>query len=120
MIKHGEGLVSVTASEGNNMDRYTPEGLPILTESTVDMHFVEEARLDTQSENNLLSVMETRAEETFRANPVIEKALDRFCQLYGFEGMDELTIKVAGLYIYQLLKKQAEVNRLNDLTERLK
>lgn len=92
--------------------KYTPEGLPILTKETLDMHFVEEKNLDRETDDGLMKVMETRAKEIFGENPVLEEALDRFCQEYHFEGMDEVYVQAAGVYVYQLMKRQAEVNNL--------
>ena len=100
--------------------RYTPEGLPVLTDDTVEMHFIEEARLDAGSEDNLMGVMETRAEEIFGQNPVLEKALNRFCRKYGFEGEEELCVKAAGVYVAQLYKRQAEVNKREDEAGRMR
>lgn len=94
--------------------KYTPEGLPILTKETLDMHFVEEKKLDRESDDGLLKVMERRAKEIFDENPVLEEALDRFCREYNFEGMDKVCAQAAGVYVYQLMKRQAEVNRLEE------
>ncbi|GEM_PF-5621934 len=98
--------------------RYTPEGLPVLTEATVEMHFIEEARLDAGGEESLMRAMETRAKEIFGQNPVLEKALNRFCRKYGIEGEEELLVQAAGVYVAQLYKSQAEVNNLEDVRRR--
>ena len=65
-------------------NKYTPEGLPVLTEDTLDMHFIEEEKLDRETDEGLLKVMERRG-EIFGENSVLEEALDRFCREYGFE-----------------------------------
>lgn len=96
------------------MTNYTPEGLPILTKGTLDMHFVEEKKLDRETDGGLMKVMERRAKEIFDENPVLEEALDRFCREYNFEGMDEVCVQAAGAYVYQLMKRQAEVNKLEE------
>lgn len=93
-------------------NKYTPEGLPVLTEETLEMHFVEEKKLDGESEGNLIRVMERRAKEIFGENPVLEKALDKFCRKYGFDGLEEAYVQAAGVYVYQLMKRQAEINKL--------
>ncbi len=99
--------------------RYTPEGLPVLTTDTVEMHFIEEKRLDRENDESLMAVMETRAKEVFGKNPVLETALERFCKEYGFEGEEELLVQAAGAYVYQLMKRQAEVNGLGKIVEKL-
>ena len=92
--------------------KYTPEGLPVLTNVTLGMHFVEEKKLDRETDDGLMEVMERRAKEIFDENPVLEEALDRFCQEYDFEGIEKEHIQAAGVYIYQLMKRQAEINGL--------
>ena len=94
--------------------KYTPEGLPILTKETLGMHFVEEKKLDRETDDGLIEVMERRAKEIFNENPVLEGALDKFCREYNFEGMDEVCAQAAGVYVYQLMKRQAEVNKLEE------
>lgn len=94
--------------------KYTPEGLPILTKSTLEMHYIEEKRLERETDDGLMRVMETRAKEIFDENPVFEQALEKFCKEYHFEGMDKLCVQAAGVYVYQLMKRQAEVNKLEE------
>lgn len=94
--------------------KYTPEGLPILTKDTLDMHFVEEEKLDRGSEDSLIKALEGRAEKIFSGNSVFEKAMDRFCNEYDIEGVEELIARAAGDYVYRLLSRQAEVNRLEE------
>ena len=94
--------------------KYTPEGLPILTRETLNMHFIEEKKLDKETDAGLIKTMEKRAEEIFDENPFIQSALDKFCREYNFKGEDELHVQAAGVYIYQLLKRQAEVNKLEE------
>jgi hypothetical protein len=94
--------------------KYTQEGLPVLTQETVTMHFVGEKTLDAEGETGLLRVMQERAEEIFGQNPVLDTALEQFCRKYHFRGITECYVQAAGLYVYQLLKRQAEINKLEE------
>ncbi|OGJ21600.1 hypothetical protein A3K73_02905 [Candidatus Pacearchaeota archaeon RBG_13_36_9] len=94
--------------------KYTPEGLPVLTRKTLEMHFVEEEKLDKESDDGLMKVMERRAEEIFGENPVLEEALDRFCKKYSLDGLEEAYAQAAGIYVIQLMKRQAEINKLEE------
>ncbi len=94
--------------------KYTPEGLPILTRETLNMHFIEEKKLDKETDTGLIEIMERRAEGIFNENPFIQSALDKFCREYDFKGEDELHVQAAAVYVYQLLKRQAEVNKLEE------
>ncbi|MFA5061098.1 MAG: hypothetical protein WC494_02185 [Candidatus Pacearchaeota archaeon] len=97
------------------MNNYTPEGLPILTIETIEMHYLEEQRLDREREEGLMKVMEDQADEIFGENPFLEVALERFTQEYGLHGDEKLCVQAAGVYVYQLLKRQAEINGLERL-----
>ena len=94
------------------MNTYTPEGLPVLTKETLEMHYLEEQKLDHEGEEGLMKVMEERADGIFGENPYLEVALERFSKDYGLDGVEKLCAQAAGVYVYQLLKRQAEVNRL--------
>jgi hypothetical protein len=100
-----------------NFPKYTPEGLPILTRDTINMYFIEEKKLDREDDNSFFKTLERRADETFSQNPLLEPALKRFCKEYGFNDSDAVeieNIKAAGVFVYELLKRQAEVNKLED------
>ena len=94
--------------------KYTSEGLPVLTKDTLEMHFIEEEQLDKETDAGLIKTMERRAKGIFDENPLIQGALDKFCREYDFKGEDKLHVQAAGIYVYQLMKRQAEVNRLEE------
>ena len=96
--------------ESNN--KYTPEGLPVMTKSTLEMYFIEEERLDKENEDSFLKTLEKRADEVFSKNPLLEPALSRFCKTYSLDEMETEFIKGAGVFVYELLKRQAQINNL--------
>jgi hypothetical protein len=101
-------------TEQNSQNKYTPEGLPVLTRATIDMYFIEEDKLDRETDGGLMKVMETRAREIFGKNPVLAQAIGRFCKEYSCKGMDAMLAQTAGVFVYELLKRQAEVNKLEE------
>jgi len=91
--------------------KYTPNGLPVITQDTIDLFFRDNAQIDREGFDSVLKNIERLTEHLSSTNPHITKALDRFAQEYGANRFESY---LGGIFVYELLKRQAEVNRLEE------
>ncbi len=92
-------------------ERYTPEGLPVLAQDTIDLFFRDNEQFDREGFESVLKNIERLTGHLSSTNPQVTKALDRFADEYC---SDRFATYLAGVYVYELLKRQAEVNKLEE------